>query len=209
MPAVGSLFSSFLGYNPLKSLLGSRAAAHVSKTQWSTLTGKHFFPSLIQSPFHHGLIIVFAVAIAHLARRRGLFRPAWRALRPPATARRSTRGRTRRELWRRARRDRPRPRGRAMTTLAPVITGPPRRGFVWCWSPRRGPCAARAARPVTPADLRDRHLEDTGAAAHLSPWPPPRARPLGGDAHRREPREAQGLSGAPTTPRTVVPVSSN
>jgi hypothetical protein len=28
------------------------------------LTGKHFFPSLIQSPFHHGLVIVFTLAIA-------------------------------------------------------------------------------------------------------------------------------------------------
>jgi MFS family permease len=64
LPPVGSLFSSFLGYNPLKSLLGSRAATHVSEAQWLQLTGKHFFPSLIEAPFHHGLIIVFVVAIA-------------------------------------------------------------------------------------------------------------------------------------------------
>lgn len=64
IPAVGSLFSSFLGYNPLQSLLGSQAATHVSNAQWATLTGKHFFPSLIQSPFHHGLVIVFSLAIA-------------------------------------------------------------------------------------------------------------------------------------------------
>jgi MFS family permease len=63
MPAVGSLFSSFLGFNPLKSLLGSRALTHVSNAQWLKLTGKKFFPDLIQSPFHHGLIIVFVVAI--------------------------------------------------------------------------------------------------------------------------------------------------
>ncbi len=64
IPAVGSLFSSFLGYNPLQSLLGSQAATHVTNSQWATLTGKHFFPSLIQSPFHHGLVIVFTLAIA-------------------------------------------------------------------------------------------------------------------------------------------------
>ena len=64
LPAVASLFSSFLGFNPLKSLLGSQSAAHVSSAQWTTLTGKHFFPSLIESPFHHGLIIVFSMAIA-------------------------------------------------------------------------------------------------------------------------------------------------
>jgi len=63
-PAVGSLFSSFLGFNPLQSLLGSQAATHVTNSQWATLTGKRFFPNLIQSPFHHGLVIVFSLAIA-------------------------------------------------------------------------------------------------------------------------------------------------
>jgi MFS family permease len=63
LPVVGSLFSSFLGYNPLKGLLVSRAHTHVSLSTWSTLTGKKFFPDLIESPFHHGLIIVFSVAI--------------------------------------------------------------------------------------------------------------------------------------------------
>jgi MFS family permease len=63
-PVVGSLFSSFLGFNPLKSLLGSQSSSHVTLAQWTTLTGKHFFPSLLQSPFHHGLVIVFSVAIA-------------------------------------------------------------------------------------------------------------------------------------------------
>ncbi len=63
MPAVGSLFSSFLGFNPLKNLLGSQTKTGVSNAQWTTLTGKHFFPNLISSPFHHGLIIVFVAAI--------------------------------------------------------------------------------------------------------------------------------------------------
>ncbi|HEV3267504.1 MAG TPA: MFS transporter [Acidimicrobiales bacterium] len=63
MPAVGSLFSSFLGFNPLKSLLGSQSATNVTNAQWTTLTGKKFFPNLIETPFHHGLIIVFAMAI--------------------------------------------------------------------------------------------------------------------------------------------------
>lgn len=64
LPAVGSLFSSFLGYNPLASLLGSQAAAHVTSAQWHALTGKAFFPGLISTPFHHGLLIVFGLAIA-------------------------------------------------------------------------------------------------------------------------------------------------
>ncbi len=64
LPPVGSLFASFLGYNPLQSLLGSQSAAHVTSAQWQTLTGKQFFPNLIASPFHHGLVIVFSMAIA-------------------------------------------------------------------------------------------------------------------------------------------------
>ncbi len=64
LPPVGSLFSSFLGYNPLQSLLGSQAAANVNDAQWAELTGKRFFPDLIASPFHHGLVIVFSMAIA-------------------------------------------------------------------------------------------------------------------------------------------------
>jgi MFS family permease len=63
LPVVGSLFASFLGYNPLQSLLGSQSAAHVSDSQWRTLTGKHFFPNLISQPFHHGLVIVFSMAL--------------------------------------------------------------------------------------------------------------------------------------------------
>ena len=64
LPVVGSLFASFLGYNPLESLLGSQSATHVSSAQWATLTGKHFFPHLIAQPFHQGLIIVFSMALA-------------------------------------------------------------------------------------------------------------------------------------------------
>jgi MFS family permease len=65
LPPVGVLFAAFLGYNPIKSLLGpSGALAHVSHQQAATLTGKSFFPQLISSPFHHGLVIVFALAIA-------------------------------------------------------------------------------------------------------------------------------------------------
>ena len=64
LPVVGSLFASFLGYNPLQSLLGSQAATHVTNAQWATLTGKHFFPNLISQPFHHGLVIVFTMALA-------------------------------------------------------------------------------------------------------------------------------------------------
>ena len=64
LPVVGSLFASFLGYNPLQSLLGTQSATHVTNSQWATLTGKHFFPNLISQPFHQGLVIVFTMAVA-------------------------------------------------------------------------------------------------------------------------------------------------
>jgi MFS family permease len=61
-PAVGSLFSSFLGFNPLKSQLVSQQASGLTHAQWTHLTGRHYFPSLIESPLHQGLIIVFSTA---------------------------------------------------------------------------------------------------------------------------------------------------
>jgi hypothetical protein len=63
-PPVGSLFASFLGYNPMEKLLGSARAAGVTPHQWSTITGKEFFPHLISEPFHKGLVIAFWFAVA-------------------------------------------------------------------------------------------------------------------------------------------------
>jgi MFS family permease len=62
LPPVATLFSSFLGYNPLQMLLVSPQHAGVTTAQWSALTGKGFFPSLLTKPFHHGLFIVFGIA---------------------------------------------------------------------------------------------------------------------------------------------------
>jgi MFS family permease len=62
-PPVGSLFAAFLGYNPVEHLVGSDTLAKISPADAHTLTGKEFFPSLIAAPFHHGLMIVFAMAI--------------------------------------------------------------------------------------------------------------------------------------------------
>jgi hypothetical protein len=65
LPPVGVLFAAFLGYNPIRSLLGpSGVLNHVGHQQAATLTGKTFFPQLISAPFHHGLVIVFTLAIA-------------------------------------------------------------------------------------------------------------------------------------------------
>jgi MFS family permease len=63
LPPVGSLFAAFLGYNPIRTLLGPAALAHLSPAQAATLTGTSFFPRLIAEPFRHGLAIVFFAAL--------------------------------------------------------------------------------------------------------------------------------------------------
>jgi MFS family permease len=63
LPPVSSLFAAFLGYNPVQQLLGPTGALHqVSSAQAATLTGGHFFPSLISDPFSSGLGVVFGAA---------------------------------------------------------------------------------------------------------------------------------------------------
>jgi MFS family permease len=65
LPPVSTLFASFLGYNPIGSLLGRAGVlAKLPKPDVATLTSKEYFPHLISGPFHHGLTIVFGVAIA-------------------------------------------------------------------------------------------------------------------------------------------------
>jgi MFS family permease len=66
-PPVASLFAAFLGYNPVRELLAPTGAlAHLSAAQVSVLTGRRFFPELMSGPFHHGLVIVFGMAMAVL-----------------------------------------------------------------------------------------------------------------------------------------------
>jgi MFS family permease len=63
LPPVGSLFAAFLGYNPIRTLLGPAALARLSPDQAANLTGTSFFPRLIAEPFRHGLAIVFLAAL--------------------------------------------------------------------------------------------------------------------------------------------------
>jgi MFS family permease len=64
LPPVGSLFAAFLGYNPVKSLLTPTGVlSRLPARNVAVLTGKTFFPRLISQPFHHGLVIVFIMAI--------------------------------------------------------------------------------------------------------------------------------------------------
>jgi MFS family permease len=63
IPPVGVLFAAFLGYNPMQQLLGNQVLSGLPKQNAATLTGHQFFPNLIAGPFHHGLMIVFWLAI--------------------------------------------------------------------------------------------------------------------------------------------------
>ncbi len=65
LPPVSTLFASFLGYNPIGNLLRpSGVLGRLRKPDAAVLTSKEYFPHLISGPFHHGLVIVFSVAIA-------------------------------------------------------------------------------------------------------------------------------------------------
>jgi MFS family permease len=63
LPPVSSLFASMLGVNPLQHLLApSGVLSRLPLAAQQTITGREFFPSLISEPFHHGLIVVFAMS---------------------------------------------------------------------------------------------------------------------------------------------------
>ena len=64
LPPVGTLFAAFLGYNPMRTLLGPQVLASVGTKHATVLTGKTFFPSLISGPFHFGLVIAFSASAA-------------------------------------------------------------------------------------------------------------------------------------------------
>jgi MFS family permease len=63
LPPIGVLFAAFLGYNPMKQLLGS-LLNHLPSGHAAYVTGRQFFPHLITAPFHSGLGVAFAFAIA-------------------------------------------------------------------------------------------------------------------------------------------------
>jgi MFS family permease len=64
-PPIGSLFSAFLGYNPLQQLLGPTGALQqLPPHQVAYITGRSFFPSLIEQPFAQGLHMAFDFAAA-------------------------------------------------------------------------------------------------------------------------------------------------
>ncbi len=63
LPAVSYLFAAFLGYNPLKTLLGPSVLNSLKPGTAAHLTSKEYFPQIIAGPFKHGLVIVLSFAI--------------------------------------------------------------------------------------------------------------------------------------------------
>ena len=63
LPAISYLFAAFLGYNPLKTLLGPSVLGKLSHGAAARLTSKQYFPQIIGSPFKHGLAVVLSFAI--------------------------------------------------------------------------------------------------------------------------------------------------
>ena len=59
LPPVATLFASFLGYNPMKTLLGPHVLGSLPASQAHELTGRSFFPQLISGPFHSALVYAF------------------------------------------------------------------------------------------------------------------------------------------------------
>ncbi len=64
LPPVATLFASFLGYNPITTLVGPHALHALPAAQAHALSGRRFFPELISGPFHTALLYAFAFAIA-------------------------------------------------------------------------------------------------------------------------------------------------
>ncbi|MGP8161791.1 MAG: MFS transporter [Candidatus Dormibacteria bacterium] len=63
VPPLGFVFAAFLGYNPLKTLLGPAVLSHLSAAQAAHLTSRAFFPQLIGPAFVGSLGIILTVAV--------------------------------------------------------------------------------------------------------------------------------------------------
>jgi MFS family permease len=63
LPPIALLFSAFLGYNPMKQILGPKVLGHLPAGHAAVLTSRSFFPHLISQPFHDGLSVAFWFAI--------------------------------------------------------------------------------------------------------------------------------------------------
>ncbi|HEY2543829.1 MAG TPA: MFS transporter [Gaiellaceae bacterium] len=63
LPPVSVLFAAFLGYDPVRALIGPGVVRHMSSANAAAVSNHSFFPNLIAAPFHSGLHKAFAFAI--------------------------------------------------------------------------------------------------------------------------------------------------
>ncbi len=64
LPPLAVLFAAFLGYNPIRQLLGPQVLQHLPPGRAEYLTGRDFFPHLVTGPFRDGLAVAFWFALA-------------------------------------------------------------------------------------------------------------------------------------------------
>jgi hypothetical protein len=64
LPPTAALFSAFLGYNPMASLLPAQVLHALPMVNQETLLGHSFFPNLISPPFMVGLHGAFYLSAA-------------------------------------------------------------------------------------------------------------------------------------------------
>ena len=62
LPAVGSLFAAFLGYNPMRHDCWRRSSRQLPHATAAYLTGHRFFPTLVSHPFATGIHEAFYFA---------------------------------------------------------------------------------------------------------------------------------------------------
>jgi MFS family permease len=75
LPPISVLFAAFLGYNPIRQLLGGHLASLSSHSQ-ALLMGRSFFPHLISGPFATGLheTFIFSIVACLIAAAASLLR---------------------------------------------------------------------------------------------------------------------------------------
>jgi MFS family permease len=64
LPPTAAMFATFLGYNPLGTLLPAQILNALPVAGRAVLLGKSFFPTLISAPFKSGLTAAFAISAA-------------------------------------------------------------------------------------------------------------------------------------------------
>ncbi len=76
LPPISVLFAAFLGYNPIRQLLGGHALASLSSHSQALIMGRSFFPHLIAGPFATGLheTFIFSIVACLIAAAASLLR---------------------------------------------------------------------------------------------------------------------------------------